>query len=179
MSGTNRLFILHAKPQALTPCFQAAVCVLLSAVLLLLRMENLSGVAKLAAFPVIPWHGKMGVYFSCVVPPCLLWASGWGQVAKTTLWDLFPVLPHAEPKESQQRVECGARALSLAENLAGSTFSSLKKLLRKKLPSLPTFTLFAVLQERWKKLCCLIQRSPWSTRNAFAAAGNTQHCGFF
>lgn len=59
MSGTNRLFILHAKPQALTPCFQAAVCVLLSAVLLLLRMENLSGVAKLAAFPVIyPGMGK-------------------------------------------------------------------------------------------------------------------------
>lgn len=49
VSGTNPCFILHAKPQALTPCFQAAVCVLLSAISLLLRMENLSG--KAGSFP--------------------------------------------------------------------------------------------------------------------------------
>lgn len=75
MSGTNHSFILHAKLQAVTLCFQAAVCVLLSAALLLLRMENLSGMAKLVAFPVIPWHRKMGIYLSHVVAPCLVWAS--------------------------------------------------------------------------------------------------------
>lgn len=80
------------KPLIHSPCktagsdlqFQAAVRALLFAASLLLRMENLSGMAKLAAFPAIPWHRKMGIYFSSVVPLCLLQASRrwrWGQVA--------------------------------------------------------------------------------------------------
>lgn len=62
------------------------------------------------------WHRKMGIYFSWGVAPCLLRASRgwrWGQVAKTTLWDLFIVLPHVQLWDTEQRVEHGSTWLEM------------------------------------------------------------------
>lgn len=70
-----------------------------------------------------------------------------------------------------KRVEHGARALRLAEIWLEVLSAASKRCWEGGCPHLPAFPLFAVLQGRWKKLCCLFQRFPWSTRSSFAAAG--------
>jgi len=45
-------------------------------------------------------------------------------------------------------------------------FSSLKRLLRKQIPSLPTPPCFAVLEGRWQKIQCVFQRTSQSTRDS-------------
>lgn len=114
------------------------------------------------------WHRKMGIYFSWGVAPCLLRASRgwrWGQVAKTTLWDLFIVLPHVQLWDTEQRVEHGSEP-------GWKCFLQPQKAGEKEAAPSACICCPCCAPGRWKKLCCLLQRSPWSTGSAVAAAGN-------